>query len=221
MKNETQKQIEFLKKYGVKNYTLDGDKISINGSLYLSSLTSIPDSEFLKNTSINGSLDLSSLTSIEKETTRNNIKTIKQGYNKKINSCYFDGILSKVISVKERNGITIFKTQFNYIAKKGKYTAHGKTVKQSISDLDFKIVSKKLKNEPIMSDTKITVKHYRLITGACDEGVRSWMQANSIPFKIVDERTVEVKPILASELLTILENTNAYGLSKFKSLIKF
>src|ERR1035438_9509440 len=35
MKAETKKQIELLKKYGITNYTIEGDKITINGYLDL------------------------------------------------------------------------------------------------------------------------------------------------------------------------------------------
>ncbi len=65
MKN-LEKQIELLKKCGVNNYTIDGEKITINGSLYLSSLTSA-NKDFLKGTTINGYLSLSSLTSADKD----------------------------------------------------------------------------------------------------------------------------------------------------------
>mgnify|MGYP003464239507 CR=1 FL=1 len=36
-----------------------------------------------------------------------------------------------------------------------------------------------------------------------------------------ETKPIEVKPILAKELLPLLEKSNAYGLDKFKSLIKF
>jgi len=48
MKSEIKKQVELLKKYGVNNYTIDGEKISINGSLDLRSLTTIPDSALVR-----------------------------------------------------------------------------------------------------------------------------------------------------------------------------
>ena len=83
------------------------------------------------------------------------------------------------------------------------------------------MVAEKLKKSPINKDTLITVKHYRLITGACDAGVRGFMQSHSIEFKVVDEETVEKKPMKASELLPVLEKTKAYGYERFKSLITF
>jgi len=41
------KQIELLKKHGVRYYPIDGEKITINGSLDLSSIE-IADKDFLK-----------------------------------------------------------------------------------------------------------------------------------------------------------------------------
>ena len=106
------------------------------------------------------------------------------------------------------------------IEKLGFY-AHGETPKKAIQDLQFKMVAAKLKNEPINKDTLLTVKYYRTLTGACDLGCRQWMQRNNIPFKIEGKDTVEVKPIKAKDLLPILKKTNAYGFSKFQSLITF
>ena len=111
------------------------------------------------------------------------------------------------------------------MAEKDTFTAHGDTIKKAVGDLQFKIVAEKLKHEPINPDTKLTVKYYRLLTGACDFGCRSWMQANGIPFDIVQnngvEETVEKKPMNAKELLPILVKTNAWGVEKFKSLVTF
>ena len=72
-------------------------------------------------------------------------------------------------------------------------------------------ISDKLKKEPITESTIIDIKYYRLITGACELGVKSWVEQNKIT---KDSYT-------AKELLPILEQTNAYGLDKFKSLIVF
>ena len=221
MKKQTEKQIELLKKYGVTNYTIDDSRhITINGYLYLGSLQSC-DKDFLKGTTINGYLDLGSLQSCDKELLKSNVKQLTVGYNAEKGYCFFDGILSKVNSVAKKKGYVIYTTSFGFIAQRGEFTAHGTTVKKSILDLEFKVISEKLKNEPIKKDTEFTVRYYRLLTGACDSGVRSWMQANDIPFKIVNEETVEDKPVMAVDLLPILEKTKSYGIDKVKSLIDF
>ncbi len=129
---------------------------------------------------------------IENTKTSKGVK-IYSGYN-------FEYIKNKIIS-----------KQISFVAEKENFTAHGETIKKAISDLNFKIVSDKLKNEPIKKDTLITVNHYRLITGACEMGVKDWMDKNNIT----------KDKIKASELLILLEKTNAYGLQNFKKLLNF
>ena len=225
-------QIKLLKQYNIRNYVVDGNKITINGGLDLSSLTSVDkdflkdttingyldlqsltsvDKEFLKDTTINGNLYLSLLTSADKEFLKDNIKQLEEGYNKERGYCYFDGELSKVISVKKTKGYTIYTTPFGYVAEKDNKTAHGKTIKKAISDLEFKFMAEKLKKEPIKEDTVITDSYYRIITGACKQGISDWKQRNNI----------ETNEIKAIDLIPILEKTDAYGLNKFKELISF
>ena len=108
-----------------------------------------------------------------------------------------------------------------FVAEKESFFAHGTTVKKAISDLQFKIVAEKLKHQPIDKDTDLTVKYYRLLTGACDMGCRNWMKSNNIPFNIVDGDTVETSPIKAKDLIPMLEKTNAFGIEKIKKLITF
>ena len=127
---------------------------------------------------------------IESEKTAKGIK-IYSGFN-------FNGVKDNVIVKKN----TI------YLSEKDGFFAHGETIKKSIEDLEFKILSEKLKNEPIKKDTILTIQYYRLLTGACELGVKEWMSTNKI-----DEG------ITALDLLPILEKTKAYGLEKFKKLI--
>jgi len=121
-----------------------------------------------------------------------------------------------VNSRKTTKGIIIYDCNFlgnkkhSFVAEKDGFTAHGETVKKAINDLNFKIVSEKLKNEPIYMDTIVNDNYYRILTGACELGVKSWRESNN----------VTVEEITVKELLPILERTNAYGVEKFKSLIQ-
>jgi hypothetical protein len=184
----------------------------INGSLYLESLNKVPNKDFLNNTVINGNLYLRSLTNNNKQLLLNNVKQLQVGYNEEKKYCYFDDILSKVITITERKGYVIYTTPSGYITQKDNFTAHGKTVKKSIEDLEFKIIAEKLKKDPIHADTVFTVQYYRTLTGACEYGCRQWLTANNME---------DIDSILAKDLLPILEKTNAYGLDKFKQLITF
>ena len=98
-----------------------------------------------------------------------------------------------------------------FVSEKDGFYAHGETIKQSISDLQFKIVAEKLKNDPINPDTIVSINHYRTVTGACELGVKSWIEANSI----------KVDKMRADELLPLLRKTHAYGLERFEKLITF
>ncbi len=103
------------------------------------------------------------------------------------------------------------KTSPSYLVTDGKFWSHGETLKKAHEDLHFKTIAEKLKNDPIQKDTVITIQYYRILTGACEQGVKSWMQQND----------VAKEEITADELLPLLVKTNAYGLSKFKELITF
>jgi hypothetical protein len=163
----------------------------------------------LKGTTINGPLYLNSLTTCDKDKLKSNVKQLKVGYNKKKGNCFFDGLLSKVLHFSNKMGYNIYKTPFGFIVQKGKKTAHGNTIKKAIEDLEFKVISEKLKKAPIKDDTIIDIKYYRLITGACEQGVLSFISSNGL----------KKDKYKAKDLLPILEKANAYGLDKFKSLI--
>ena len=200
---------------------------TINGDLYLSSLKKC-DKDFLKGCRINGYLYLNSLKECDKETLRCNVKQIEIGYNEERSNCYFDGILSKVIKVSKKKEYTIYETSSkDFVVQKGNFTAHSKTIKKGILDVEFKIVADKIKNEPINEDTIITVKFYRMLTGACDFGCRQFMVRNNLPYKIInegtkDEETVELQVMDAKDFIMYLEkDINNFGYEKFKSLITF
>ena len=128
-----------------------------------------------------------------------------------------DDIFCKIISERNIDNNKILHAKYIgrdetfYIAKQDNFYAHGKDLHKAIEDLKFKIISEKLKNEPINKDTIIDIKYYRLITGACEFGVKQWIESNNI----------SKESYRADELLPILEKTNAYGVDKFKSLITF
>ena len=204
----------------------EGFNPTVGGSLYLRSLTSIPEGF---NPTVGGSLDLRSLTSIPEGFNptvggylylRSGIRASHKSLNPKHifswqNGKYIkvDGILCEVL-IKRKNVYKIKvagKITESYLVTDGNDWAHGETLKKAKEDLHFKIISEKLKKEPIKKDTMITVQHYRLITGACESGCRYWMNTNGI----------SKEKIKAIELLPLLEKTNAYGVDRFKKLITF
>jgi len=151
--------------------------------------------------------------------------------NKEYNVKSVDGTCYVVVAEKSSKGIKIYtgynlvnisngilNKQAAFVAEKEGFYAHGETVKKAISDLQFKIVAEKLSKEPIQPDTIITVNHYRLITGACEMGVKSWMQSTFTDKEFLD---ISENGIKAELLLPLLKRNKAYGLDRFKSMITF
>jgi hypothetical protein len=194
--------------------------LTAGGSLDLRSLTTLPEGVTL---TAGGSLDLSSLTTLPEGVTLTagswlDLKnktlpaTIIRPWFESPCKKYLiaDCKASEIIS-KSRNLYTVrhFGSSENtYVAVSPKFCAHGKTAQEAKDDLRFKQAQHRMQNEPITSDTVITIDRYRAITGACREGVKSWMQSNGI-----------ADGITAGKLLPILRKTNAYGLSSFEKLL--
>ena len=158
-----------------------------NGFVYLNSLKKITTNIEFNN---KGNVSLYSLNEITTNVIFNNKGFVYLYSLKEIN--YFgktykikvvDWYTMIVIGTpKVKNDITIVKTRFlkgngltncpiSYIAQKDNYSAHGLTLKESIEDLNFKLIKKVDLNEivkEIKTTNKVTKNQYRLITGACN-----------------------------------------------------
>ena len=134
----------------------------------------------------------------------------------------FDGIITIRINEKKREDITIIKAididktldddvREMYIAKQGKLTAHGYTIREAVDDLTLKKLNNLNVNEivsKIKETGKVTRSQYRAITGACSFGTNKFCEEHNIQ----DLEEIELK-----ELRKIL--INDYGAEKFWSLI--
>ena len=182
---------DFCKRHNITEGQFSG-KETVGGYLYLGSGLSAPTKK------PKGKLD----------TPKNKLLVWQDGKYIKA-----DGIFTEVIS-KKGGAYRVKKVHSQkefYLVTNGETHAHGETLKKAKEDFQFKIISEKLKNEPIKKDTIIDIRYYRLITGACELGVKNWMEQN----KMTEES------YKAAELLPILEKTNAYGLDRFKKLVAF
>jgi hypothetical protein len=223
----------------------EGFNPTVGGGLDLSSVTSLPEGF---NPTVGGSLDLRSVTSLPEGFNptvgrylewKNGRKHIGSSVNVEVKtskSFFWDGFAkidgmfcqvdSKRISTIEgqdyelRTGKKVGKNETFYIVSKDDFHAHGKDIKTAFEDLQFKIQSERLKNEPINEETLVTVAHYRVITGACNLGCKDFLDRHKIPYKMVGERVVEEEPIKAIALLKLLEKDGAYGMDRFKKLLK-
>ena len=186
MKKQTFVLEDYLNDNGIE-FRKEGDSLTVGGSLYLRG---------------------TGITAKEVKKPKTDLLKFKRNY------ISADGILSEVITKKGNTYLikNVGKKVNGYLVTDGKFThAHGETLAKAKEDFRFKIIAEKLKKDPITKDTVITIQYYRIVTGACESGVKHWMEQNSI----------KKESYKASELLPILEKTNAYGLDRFKSLITF
>ena len=134
----------------------------------------------------------------------------------------YDGLKTINISEKKRENTTIIKaidvnTLLNdrptelYIAKKGKLSAHGYTIREAVEDLTLKeldnINTDEIVNK-IKETGKVTRSQYRAITGACSFGTNKFCEEHNIQ---------DLEEIELEELRKIL--IDDYGAKKFWSLI--
>ena len=224
--------IEFCGKKEIKGYLdlsgstsiPDGFNPTVGGYLDLSGLTSIPDGF---NPTVGGSLDLRGLTSIPDGFNptvgayldlRGRSTFIGSNTNtsliswKKGKFILVDGEFTEVIS--KRGNVWKVKhvntTKEFYLVSNGnnKY-AHGDSIKEAKEDLIYKISNRDksdfnhLKLDTVLSFEE-SIECYRVITGACSNGVKNFIESNEI----------KRKSYIISDLIKITEKS--YGGDVFK-----
>ena len=134
----------------------------------------------------------------------------------------YDGIWTINLSEHKRDNIKIIKAvdidtlldnkiKEIYIAKEGRLSAHGYTVREAVEDLTLKKLDKVNTDEivaKIKETGKVTRSQYRAITGACSFGTNKFCEEHNIQ---------DIEEIELTELRKIL--INDYGAEKFWSLI--
>ena len=109
----------------------------------------------------------------------------------------FDGILSWVLSEKRKQDLTIYKVKIvgklttSFVVQRGNTYSHGETIQKAIEDLRYKISDrdksefeywKKDLNQTVSIDEAIAA--YRVVTGACEYGVREFVKSIEVPEKL-------------------------------------
>ena len=205
-------------KFEANNLTSVGGNLSINSNAKLDNLTSVGGYLY-----IGSNAKLDNLTSVGGDLYIYSNAKLEAAFLQHLKWKSVDRNLFIIESTKSKNDIIIYKgynakgvkdnvirKENCYVAESGKFYAHGKSIKQAVEDLQFKLICEKLKNQPINKDTVIDIKYYRLVTGACEFGVKSFIESNGLK-----------DSYKACELLPILESKHAYGVEKFKSLLTF
>ena len=116
-------------------------------------------------------------------------KRVRSSFRRK-NFLFADGILSKIIETKiGKSGakihkiVVVGKTKQSYCIEADDTFSHGDTIKEARESLLYKISERdKSAYEGWGLDKKITKKQaiesYRVITGACEAGVRQFVQSH-------------------------------------------
>jgi hypothetical protein len=189
----------------------EGVTLAVGGNLFLKNLTSIPEGVTL---AVGGNLYLNSLTSIPKGVTLTVGEYLylkgraTQTENKPSNPLTWpdgkyilvDGILSEVVN-RRGNVYRVRiagKRDVTYLVTNGNEWAHGKTLREAKQDLVYKISDRdpdQFKN--LTKKSKLTfqqaVQCYRVITGACAQGVRNFVEQNGLQ----NIKSITVNDILA------------------------
>lgn len=122
---------------------------------------------------------------------------LKMGY------VHADGITKKFLSKKKIGNIEVFEVEefldrkSSYVVKKDNIFSHGKTIKEAKDSLKYKISSrdttpfKKWKMDTVVTQAKM-IEAYRVITGACEYGVRQWAESKKLPTKLSVKKAIEL-----------------------------
>ncbi len=127
---------------------------------------------------------------------------------------FADGILARIVSQRGpvSRVIVCGQTDISYIVTDGEAFSHGKTLKEARDGLIYKIGKRDPSEFKAWTLDKIVSKHdairaYRVITVACEGGVRSWMEQRSTPDKITVKGIIEL-------------TKGAYGSEEFKKFFE-
>jgi hypothetical protein len=160
----------------------EGTSFTNGGSVYLRSLTALPEGTSFTN---GGSVDLGSLPSGEYSYQDQIIRLeCVDGYTMLVNSARTMGEY-EVLSCRYFGGGDLEKLKRVYVARTGEYSAHGNTASEAIRDCRFKAMQANFDATELIETIKargtIQFNDFRLLTGACAEGLRHGMEEVGLP----------------------------------------
>jgi hypothetical protein len=189
--------------------TLEGAPKEIGGDFYCShnQLTSLKGAP--KEVGGHFFCDHNRLTSLE-GIPKQNIQEIYDKINKRIFEAklergyvFADGILARLVSKRSLRGLLVFKVRLigkkedSFVVKRGDVFAHGETVKKATESLKYKLSDhdttrfKKWKLNTKISQED-AIQAYRAITGACELGVKNFVESRKIPKTLTVKKVVEL-----------------------------
>jgi hypothetical protein len=112
---------------------------------------------------------------------------------------WVDEVLARIISQRGpvSRVVVCGRTDVSYLVTNGEAWSHGKTLSEARDGLLFKIGKRDPAEFKAWTLDKVVSKRdairaYRVITGACEGGVRAWMEQRQTPEEITVERIIEL-----------------------------
>ena len=170
----------------------------------------------------NGAFSHNKLTSVEIPNSVTHIGSFAFDINVEINQGerkirMIDGIATVIIKEKKVEDFKVFEAEFFntgekcFVAEKGEFKAHGKTLKTALEDVNFMFLLHNINIEEIKKEIektgKITLEQFRLITGACQIGCENFLK----------EEQIIKKELSIKEAINLLENK--HGWDKLKEVV--
>ena len=112
---------------------------------------------------------------------------------------FADGILARIVSQRGPVSRVVIcgKTEISYLVTDGEAWSHGKTLHEARDGLLFKIGKRDPSEFKAWTLDKVVTKRdairaYRTITGACEGGVRAWMEQRKTPETITVDGIIKL-----------------------------
>ncbi len=209
--------IALLKRMGYAYTATDaGVEIIEPGPVYLPNLTSLPENTTFSN---GGYVYLDSLTALPENTTFRNgsgvyLPSLASEYQtyrgQTIRLRYIDGDTMLIRSERQLGGATVYSAayfgggdldnlQSCYIAQIGDTYAHGDSIETALRDCRFKQAERDFDPDQLAAEIRqrgtVTFNDFRLITGACESGLRHGMKQAGLP---ADADELPLETVLAA-----------------------
>jgi hypothetical protein len=174
---------------------------SVGGALYISADAKLPAL-----TSVGGPLDISADAKLDAPNANKNDSTAVQKCRTMLLSSFAasgfsfaDRILARIVSQRGPVSRVVIcgKTEVSYLVTDGDAFSHGKTLDEARDGLLFKIGKRDPEEFKAWTLASVVTKRdairaYRTITGACESGVRYWMEQRNTPENIKVEEIIKL-----------------------------
>ena len=174
---------------------------SVGGSLYIKADAKLPVL-----TSVGGYLYISADAKLDAPRAKKDDHTAVQKCRAMLLSSFAaagfsfaDGVLARIVSQRGPVSRVVIcgKTGVSYLVTDGESFSHGKTLAEARDGLMFKIGKRdpsefKAWTPDTVVSKRDAIRAYRVITGACEGGVRAWMEQRNTPESITVKGIIDL-----------------------------